>query len=222
MIGIDPTPFDVRLVAFRIPIRVHPSFWLLGILLGSNLESNQLIFLNVICLFISVLVHELGHAFTAEAFDWPTEIVLYFGGGLAISQRYRNNTPWRSILVSLMGPVAGFLLLGLVIGVEQWFDAIHFAENEYRSAVFDFLKFMNLYYGLFNLLPALPLDGGRIVESLCQAMHFRNPLGIALRIGAVTSGVAAYFLFVKAKQPLAGAMMLMLCLQSVGALQSRR
>jgi len=235
MFGIDPTPFDVRLVAFGIPIRVHPSFWLGGILFGSNLPTNQLIFVWVCCFFVSILIHELGHAITAESFGWPTEIVMYFGGGLAISQRTRNNTPWRSIAVSLMGPLAGFMVLGIVFAVERTMGLSHrdiLLETKveqgpddarfYFLTVLSFLSFLNLFYGLFNLIPVLPLDGGYILESLCEALRFRNPTGIALKIGAVASGAAAYYFFTKLNQPFAGMLMLVLCVQSVGALQSRR
>lgn len=227
MFGIDPTPFDVRLVAFRIPIRVHPSFWLAAILFCGNTDHPlvspaQYLFLWVICFFVSILVHELGHAFTAEFFGWPSEIVLYFGGGLAFTHRYHNNTPGRSILVSLMGPVAGFLLLALVIGLEQILDARGLFNNVYRDLLFQFLKFMNLYYGLLNLLPVLPLDGGRILESFCELVRFRRPQAITLRIGAVVSGLAAYYFFSQVHQPFAGALMLMLCVQNVSMLKSGR
>ena len=67
MLGLDPTPFDVRLVAFRIPIRVHPSFWVVSVLLSWNPDHLDLVFLWMICLFVSILVHELGHALVAEA-----------------------------------------------------------------------------------------------------------------------------------------------------------
>lgn len=235
MFGIDPTPFDVRLVAFGIPIRVHPTFWLGSILFGSNLPTNQLIFVWVCCAFVSILIHELGHAITAESFGWPTEIVMYFGGGLAISQRTRGNTPWRSIAVSIMGPVAGFMLLGLVVVVERMMGLSHrqvlwslaFEQNPdeprfYFYSVLRFLWFMNLYWGLLNLIPVLPLDGGHILEAFCVAIGLRNPTDVALKIGAVASGAAAYYFFTKLDQTFAGMLMLILCLQSVGALQSRR
>jgi stage IV sporulation protein FB len=230
MFGINPTPFDLRLVAFRIPIRVHPSFWLGSILFGSNLPTNQLVFIWVVCSFISILVHELGHALTAESYGWPTEIVMYFGGGLAISQRNRNNTPWRSIAVSFMGPAAGFLLFGLIIGIDLVMgltndDVIKAEPGDSRYYLYQamgFLLFMNLYWGLLNLLPVVPLDGGYILQSLCAALRFRDPLGIALKVGVVVSGAAAYYFFVTTHQTFAGMLFLMLCMQSIGALQSRR
>ena len=210
-------------MAFRIPVRVHPTFWLGSILFAGNLPSNQLLFIWVVCSFISILVHELGHALVAESYGWPTEIVLYFGGGLAISQRYGYTSPWRSIAVSIMGPGAGFLLFGLVVGVEHWFNVARIWEHEYRDDFFYFMKFMNLYWGLLNLLPVLPLDGGNIFQSLCQLMRFRDAGGVALKVGAVVSGAAAYYFLTKSNgQSIAGILMLMLCLQNIGALQARR
>ena len=227
MFGIDPTPYDVRLVAFGIPIRVHPSFWLGSILFGSNLETNQLVFIWVVCSFISILVHEMGHALTAESFGWPSEIVMYFGGGLAISQRHRNNTAWRSIAVSLMGPGAGFLLLGLIFIIVRMMgltniDLMRAGPDDRRYFWFkalEFLWFMNLYWGLLNLLPVIPLDGGHILQSFCRILGFRNPLDVTLKIGTVVAGAAAYYFFVTVHQTFAGMLMLMLCLQSAGALR---
>ncbi len=222
MFNIGPTPFDVRLMAFRIPIRVHPSFWIAMAVFGWIPDHLPLTFLWVLCAFVSVLIHELGHAFTAESFGWPTEIVLYFGGGLAISERYQNNTAWRSIAVSIMGPAAGFLLFGLLVGVEGMINRFGLLINDYRFFIFWHLKSINLYWGLLNLLPVLPLDGGRIFESLCVVFRLRDPVGTALKVGLVVGGAAAYYFFVVSKQQFAGMMLLMLSVQSYTALQSRR
>lgn len=222
MFSLAPTPIDVRLVAFGIPVRVHPSFWLSMIVLGWNLDSPRLIFLWVVCGFFSVLIHELGHAVTAEWFGWPSEIVLYFGGGVAISERFRNHTPWRSIIVSFMGPMAGFLLLLQVYIIIRVLSAYHIDANRYILVVLGFLYFMNLYWGLLNLLPVLPLDGGNILQSLCVWFRLRDPQGVTLKVGAAVGAMAAYYFLVRTHQEVAGILMLMLCLQNGFALQSRR
>ena len=222
MFEIGPTQFDVRLVAFRIPIRVHWSFWLGTILFGWDLERGDLIFLWVVCAFFSILIHELGHALTAESFGWPSHIVMYFGGGLAISDRYRNNSLWRNIAVSFMGPCAGFLLYGLLVVFEFVLNTNRMWVNEYRFYVFAFLKFMNLWWGLLNLLPVLPLDGGNICSSVCQVLRLRDAAGATFKVGAVVAGAAAYYFLAVSHQQFVGIMMLMLCLQNVGALQARR
>ena len=230
MFTINPTSFDIRLMAFRIPIRVHPSFWLGSMIFGQSLGSPELIFLWVICSFVSILIHELGHALTAEAYGWPTEIVLYFGGGLAMSQRSYNETPWKSIWVSLMGPVAGFLFLGVIfvamigMAITGQGQAPETATDFsfYLNQALSFLFFMNLYWGLLNLIPVMPLDGGQIARSLCEVFRFRDPVSAALKLGVVASGAAAYYFLVQHKEMMPGMLMLMLCFQNVAALQSPR
>jgi stage IV sporulation protein FB len=222
MFEISPSPFDVQLVAFRIPIRIHWSFWLISILLGWDPDHFERVFLWVVCGFFSVLVHELGHALTAEKFGWPTHIVLYYGGGLAISDRYRNNTPWRGVVVSFMGPGAGFLFLALVVAVQFVLMTQNIRINQHVLIALYYLQLMNFFYSVFNLIPVLPLDGGHICASVCQMLGVRDALGMTLKIGAVVAGLATYYFFVVMDQQLAGMMMLMLCVQSIGALQSRR
>ena len=81
---------------------------------------------------------------------------------------------------------------------------------------------INLYWGLLNLVPVLPLDGGHIVHSLLQILRVRDPDSLAMKVGAVAAGLAAYYFFDRAKNQFMGIMMLMLCVQNVAALQSRR
>lgn len=219
MFDIGPTPLDVRLVAFGIPIRVHPSFWLLPILFYWRPERMDLVFIFVLCAFFSVLVHELGHALTSEMFGWPSQIFMYFGGGLAVSERQYNPSLWKNILVSLMGPGAGFLLYGMV---ELAAFLLEDRVNAYVLYVFYFLKFMNLWWGLLNLLPVLPLDGGQISAAVFQLLRVRDPVSVTYTLSAVTAGVVAYYGFVVAKEQFLGVMMLMFCFQSVAVLSSRR
>ncbi len=222
MFGLGPTPFDIHLVAFRIPIRVHPTFWLGMLLFGWNPDHPEIMFIWVVCGFFSILIHELGHALTAETFGWPTQILLYFGGGLAMSARYHNNSLGRSIAVSIMGPGAGFLFLVVIMIVEQVLDINQLLINDYRFYAFAFLKFMNLWWGLLNLLPILPLDGGQICASVCQVLRLRDGIGTATKISVAISGAAAYYFYYHLHQELGAMLMLMLCLQNIGSLQSRK
>jgi Zn-dependent protease len=222
MFSLAPTPLDVRLMAFGIPIRVHPTFWIAMILLGWVPDAPKLVFIWVVCGFVSVLIHELGHAVTAELFGWPTEIILYFGGGLAISHRERNDTPLRSIAVSAMGPAAGFLLLIQVILLRYFVNRQGWLQDEYSFYVFRDLFLMNLFWGLLNILPVLPLDGGHILHSVCQMLRLRDPAKVTLSVSTVVAGLAAYYFLVQMHQQIAGIMMLMLCFQNASAIQSRR
>ena len=218
MFGLDPTPFDLRLVAFRIPIRVHPSFWIASILLGWQPDHPDLVFLWVLCVFVSILVHELGHALVAEALGWPSEIVLYLGGGLAISQRSTRRTPWREIAVALAGPCAGFGLFGLAVAVQWFLTRNRLLLHPYRFEVFFDLVWINLYWGLVNLLPVLPLDGGQVCRSLLELGRVRDPQRLTCQIGIPISGaMAAYFFSIDAS--FAGMMFALLCLQNITLLQ---
>lgn len=222
MIDFGPSPFDVKLVAFRIPIRVHWSFWLSMILLGWNPNHPDFVFVWVVCGFFSILVHELGHGLTAEAFGWPSQILMYLGGGLCYSERFQNATPWRNLVVSIMGPVAGFLLYLAIRAAVLAILSFQIPVEMYTVFAIRSLLEINLWWSIFNLLPVLPLDGGHICSSLCQMLRLRDPMGMALKVGAVTSGVVAWYMFTRAHQQFMGAMMAMLCIQNISALQSRR
>lgn len=221
MFGLDPTPFDLRLVAFRIPIRVHPSFWVAAAVLGWNADRFDLVFIWVMCVLVSIMVHELGHALMAEAFGWASHIVMYWGGGLAFSERYTNRTPWREIAVSLAGPFAGFGLFALTVGVDFLIPA-DASRPPYVRYIIHVLIYINLFWGLVNLLPVLPLDGGQVTQSLLAWLRFRDPVRIALQISAAIAGAAALIFFTQLKMNFAGMLFAMLCLQNVSALQSPR
>src|SRR3954464_14267452 len=80
------TPYDLRFRLFGIPVRVHPLFWLFSAILGWNWieEGVAYVLLWVACVFISVMIHELGHIFMGLVFGSPGYIVLYSFGGLAV------------------------------------------------------------------------------------------------------------------------------------------
>ncbi|MEI8379983.1 MAG: site-2 protease family protein [Planctomycetota bacterium] len=217
MFGIEPTPFDLRMIAFRIPIRVHPSFWIAGLLFSWSPNHPDLMFLWIMCLFVSILVHELGHAVMAEAFGWPSEVLLYWCGGLAFSNRHHNRTHWRDIAVSLAGPFAGFGLFGLTAVV-----AILLKERPHpivAIVIYNLIQ-INLLWGLVNLLPVYPLDGGQVCQSLLAWLGFRNPVRTSAQISVLAGGAAAVFFFSYLHQPFGGMLFAMLCLQNLATLQT--
>jgi Zn-dependent protease len=125
-----------------------------------GLGAYVVAFAYAVLLLISVLVHELAHALTAKIYHWPTEkIVLNLWGGHTQFESF-TASPGRSVLVALAGPAANFVLAG-----GGW--VLLAAGN--LSGVADILAnifvWANLLIGIFNVLPGLPLDGGRLVES---------------------------------------------------------
>jgi stage IV sporulation protein FB len=188
----QPTQFDLKWRMFGIRVRVHPVFWLMACLLGAPYlqppYGAPYLLVWVACVFVSILVHELGHVVVGRVFGSRGDIVLYAFGGLAVGS---NMLPrrWQRVAVLLAGPFAGFLLLGVVYAVRPlifprdyyWPQELTQAEKFLLEA-FGMLIWMNLVWGILNLLPIYPLDGGQISRELFEAVNPRNGFRIALGI----------------------------------------
>jgi len=117
-------------------------------------------FAYALLLLVSVLVHELAHALTAKRYNWPTEkIVLNLWGGHTQFENF-TATPGRSVLVALAGPAANFVLAG-----GAWLLLSAASMGTIAELLTNIFMWANFVIGIFNVLPGLPLDGGRIVES---------------------------------------------------------
>ena len=192
MFGSDqPTPYDLKFRLAGIPVRVSPWFWIIMALLGSsifNREGPLFLVLFVACGFVSILVHEMGHAVAARFYGSPVAITLIAFGGYA---QYSNppRSAFKRILISLAGPGAGFGLLGLVVAVTLATDGQ--IQNDYAEAGLRYLFFMNLVWNLFNLLPIWPLDGGKVCRELFAIVRLRNPDSAIHRVSLVLAGSRA-------------------------------
>ena len=121
------TAADVHFVLLGIPVRVHPFFWLLGIFLGMQIAKDgrpDLILLWLLALFISILVHEFGHAMAYRYYGISSHVVLYHFGGLAISDdvysayaSQQSGHQRNQIVISAAGPVAQLLLATVVVAL---------------------------------------------------------------------------------------------------------
>ena len=183
------TNYDLHFSIAGVPIRVHPFFWLVGLLLGYHPEvtlAELLLWVGV--MFVSIVVHELGHSLAMRYYEWDSRVVLYSFGGLAIPQTapgvYRPDddlSGMRQIAISLAGPAAGFLLAALIAaaillaGHQLYFGwsrttlfHLNFDPfaNENLNRLTGFFLQVNIFWGLLNLLPVLPLDGGRVSREL--------------------------------------------------------
>jgi Zn-dependent protease len=141
-----------------IPVEVKPTFWVASAFLGFQNDIVGLAIWVAVC-FVSILVHEMGHALVIAGFGGAPRVLLYPGGGLTYGNT--RKAPGQSILVSLAGPAAGFAFAGLVHALTR----LHPLHGLSRSIYLD-LMWVNVAWGLFNLVPMLPLDGGNTFESL--------------------------------------------------------
>jgi Zn-dependent protease len=214
MLGEPPqTQYDLRFQILGIPVRVHPFFWLVVVLLGlgggaETTPAELLIWVG--CVFVSILIHELGHAAVALSHGWRPWITLYGFGGLASYQPTRHDAR-SQILISLAGPGAGFLFIALVMAIVQasghpvqllpngvarpWISFVGF-ENGNLNQIIGFLWFINIFWGLLNLLPIYPLDGGQIMRELCLLANRAQGIAQSLWISiAMAGGVAVFSAF---------------------------
>jgi Zn-dependent protease len=113
-----------------------------------------------VLLAVSVLIHELAHALSARRFGWPTtRIVLNLWGGHTQFENFAAS-PGRSLVVALAGPAANFIL-----ALAGWGAILLLEPSGVTNLLANILVWANFLVAAFNVLPGLPLDGGRIVES---------------------------------------------------------
>jgi membrane-associated protease RseP (regulator of RpoE activity) len=214
------TQADLHFSLFGIPIRVHPFFWLMTVLLcirslskAEGLREMLMILAPwAVALFVSILVHELGHAMVMRAFGFRPWITLYALGGLAsrdMSQGYgsRGTGPLAQILISFAGPGAGFLLAGAILaalvlaghrveaGIGGMFGVYIGPGDLVGSPMFTTLIwytiFVSLIWGAVNLLPIYPLDGGQIAREVFLVLNPRGGIRMSLALSMVAAGAMA-------------------------------
>ena len=130
MLGTTSTAYDLRFRILGIPARVHPLFWLTAALLG-GITRDPIDFPLVLtwmgCLFVSILIHEYGHALMDRRFHGEPSVLLYGLGGLCYPSGHES--PVQKLAVLLAGPGAGFIFCGLVFGITSLVFGISGSEH---------------------------------------------------------------------------------------------
>lgn len=173
-----------------------------------------LLLIWIAALWLSILVHELGHAIAMRFYGIRSRIVLYHFGGLAISDSFgawdgarRGRVDSREqIVISLAGPVAQLTLalvvwlVGLQLGVPMelsgWIDWIigskldqpEFPKSIVVYALFEAILYPSTAWAILNLAPILPLDGGQVMRSGLMLSRVRDPMRVA-HIVSIGAGV---------------------------------
>ena len=162
-------------------VKIHLTFFIMLGLIGLSYGPVGAMFL--VLLFGCVLLHEFGHVFAARAFDVRTpDVTLYPIGGVARLERMPAN-PKQELIVALAGPavnvVIALVLFG-VIGAGAVFSAL---ANPGGSFLIQLAK-VNVWLVLFNLIPAFPMDGGRVLRSvLAMSMGREKATEKAVSVG---------------------------------------
>ncbi|MEQ1508606.1 MAG: site-2 protease family protein, partial [Myxococcota bacterium] len=179
----------IRFRLFRFTIQVNFGFLLfLGVLAILRLPTQPVaaVVAFLLAVTLSLVVHELGHAFVARSFGLKVmPIELSFMHGVTPHQ---STTPGRQLGITLAGPGAGFVLAALAMGAGLIADQVRMSHQSVVYELIDALVYVNIVYGLFNLLPIWPLDGGNALRS-SVALVWGS--AVAWKVTAVVGAVGA-------------------------------
>ena len=241
-----PTRYDLRFNLAGFPVRVHPLFWLIALLLGYSSGNFLQILIWVVVVFISILVHELGHALAFRRYGLSSQIILHFAGGLTVLESTLWGSRWanvalgpnQNIFISLAGPGAGFILAAVaIVGVMlaggsvttarllgfipvPAFASLPFGGN-LLSLFVTALLWVNIFWGFINLLPVHPLDGGNVTRNVMVQVDPADGVRKSLWISVITGALIALAAFFFLRSLYMAVLFGFLAFQSYQSLQSR-
>jgi Zn-dependent protease len=182
-----------------IDVFVHSTFLLLLFYIASKPGDLTVRLIELVAVFGCVLLHEFGHALMARRFGIETvDITLYPIGGVARLCRLPR-APGAELLIALAGPAVNFAIVGavMVLGFLGLGEILLDAGFDFVLPFLGQLVFINLFLGLFNLIPAFPMDGGRVLRALLSGWLGRaRATSIAAGVGrvlAVAFGLSVIF-----------------------------
>jgi Zn-dependent protease len=182
---------SLRFRLFGFPVAIGVDFLLITLLIGMGTRPGAYLLEWLVVVAVSILIHELGHAFAVRSYGITPEIRLWGMGGLTIFGFVLP--PRKSIVVSLAGPLVGIPVAVVVMVIRPWLPDM----EPIRTIVND-LIFVNLWWGVLNLLPIAGLDGGHVVTDLFliamgergrkPGLAFVGLASVVVAIGAVFAG----------------------------------
>lgn len=207
----------MRGLAFRIgdiPVRVDTTFWIIMGLFGAQRATVRgsidftLIVEWIALVFVGILVHELGHAVAFRSFGRKPNVTLYGMGGLTSASG--SLSPGKRLVTTLAGPGVGFALGALVLISQRtgiWslprLDGVGIADimrlslsapfvtDQLAEIIFLDLLFINIGWGLLNLVPLHPLDGGQSLEAALSLLRVKQAALITSMLGVVVAAGGA-------------------------------
>jgi len=197
----------------RIPVLIHWSFGLLFVWLGyvgfsegMDVRGVLWFFFFAMLLFICVVIHEFGHALTARRFGVETkDIILSPLGGLARLNRLPDK-PIQEFLIAIAGPATNVVIAILLFPIIWFSPSMTFLIEDSADVLFTkpvnllpLLFYTNITLVIFNMIPAFPMDGGRVLRSLLAmyldrlkatrvAVVIGQVFGLLFLIGAIFLG----------------------------------
>ena len=202
--------------ALGIPIRIHASWFLVFVFVTWSLATGYLPgalpglsasrywgmgAVAALLLFVSVLLHELGHSYVAQRYRIPIgQITLFLFGGIA-QMRKEPPSPKAEFLIAMAGPLVSFALGLCCLGLAVAAESLPLPSGGQGFVVLGgLLGIVNVQLGLFNLIPGFPLDGGRALRAGLWAWgnNFHRATSqaalIGLGFGVLLAGLGAVLL----------------------------
>lgn len=190
---------------FGIPVAIAPSFLVIAAILGAGGSPSMIdIALWGAVVTVSILVHEFGHAIAAKYFGASPSISLMSTGGLTTHGPMDSRL--REVLVILAGPGAGFAFIALLTvalmatgksfalsSAVPWVFWPELEDPTWRKVLY-YLAYVNIGWGIVNLFPVLPLDGGQLMQHGMEVVAGEHAPLVTLAISALT-GIAVAGLF---------------------------
>lgn len=175
----------------KISVRISPFFFVTSGLIGwINSFSLLGTIIWIAIIFVSILIHECGHAYTMRAFGQRAKIELVAFGGLTIPDGPRLSK-FKEFIVVFAGPLFGFFLFLLSYFLLR--SALF--SNLLVNAILQTTAVVNLFWTVVNLLPVLPLDGGQLVRIILEGIFGPKGMRYALIASiAVAAAIAVLFL----------------------------
>lgn len=152
-----------------IPLRVRPEFFVGAIIIGGDRFSQPLLLAWwVLAVGVFVALHELGHAFAFRHYGHRPSIEIQMFGGATVGTPGKPLTPKQDIVVSFAGPAVGLVIGSAVYGFE--YTTQYQPSSLLVAQVLSDIVWVNLGWSIFNLVPMLPLDGGRLFHAAMRHM----------------------------------------------------
>lgn len=172
---------------FGIPVELHISFLVLMILIYLVALLNFVPYINILTavlitlIFVSVVIHELCHCYVAKRYGIGIErIVLLPIGGISEMEEIPKD-PSKELRIALAGPVSNLVIGGIFYLI--LLGSMSYLSKTLQGALYYFVV-VNILLGFFNLLPAFPMDGGRILRAfLAERMSFISATKLSATIG---------------------------------------
>jgi len=154
----------LQFTLFGIPVQVLPFFFLTALLIGPHDLRGAALWIPVV--FTGVLAHELGHAAAIRRHGFSPAIQLHGFGGATSWSAHRPLSPASRIFISAAGPAVGITVGLIALAAAR----VMSPDDPVLRRLIWYIVWVNLGWGVLNLLPVLPLDGGVIVTAVAEGM----------------------------------------------------